>query len=401
VYKNITFIHNLTFISKCSSIFFEKSKYYLKDDAIKIVYKQRWVKVEYKKEIKCYFTSYFIKKNKTVYLRIVVTDLQNVIYKNKRRFKKRDGGLAKDACINKVFRLINKLELTEILSSNNKIEIYCNNKILVKQVLNDEKTSIRRQRRDRVQYLTNVLNSHDNWKLLYDTETNTILKRIYSNGVKKKQNLLKKKQMEIKKCKKQIITRKINDLINEKTTNIVFFDLEMNCTDKTKDNLGYWETISIGAVKYNIKRNTIERFYSLIKPQFNAVLSNKCMELTNIEQNEINNANKFREVFTKLEQWIKGQKSIFVSWGAEDIRTIKKENKINGFRLRIVNEMLNNYIDFQSEFCLDYIKTRQVISLTNALKDMGREFDGRKHNALNDAFNLYRVYKAYVVKEEK
>lgn len=357
--------------------------------------------MEYKKKIKCYFTSYFIKKNKTVYLRIVVTDLQNVIYKNKIRFKKRDGGLSKDASINKVFRLVNKLELLGILISNNEIEICCNDNILVSQVANDGCGNVRRERRGRVQYLTSVLNSHKNWKFLYDPESNDILKRIYHNGVKKKQNLIKKKQMELKKCKKQTITRKINNLLNEKTMNIVFFDLEMNCDDKTRNKLGYWETIAIGAVKYNIKKFTLEQFHYLIRPEFNSILSSKCMELTNIKQSEINNANNFREVFAKLEQWIEGQKSIFVSWGAEDIRTIKKENKVNGLRLQIANEMLNNYIDFQNEFCSNCIKTGQVISLTNALKSMEMKFEGIKHNPLHDAFNLYRVYKAYIAKEEK
>lgn len=364
--------------------------------------------MEHKKIIKCYFSSNFIKKNKTAYLKIVVIDLQNVIFKIRIKFKKKNRGLANDACINKVFRKLNKLELNNTLNCNYKVNIFTNNKILVNQVLNNGIERVKRQRRGRIDYLTSVLNSHKNWGLQHEPETNNILNRLYSNGLSKKKDLLKKKRKQAKiisaRHRRKVVNRKICKIINNKTANIVFFDLEMNCGYKTKKDLGYMETISIGAIKYNIKNGTLEQFYSLVKPKFNCILSKECIRLTQLEQNEIDNANDFKTVMLQFGKWVNNEKSIFVSWGAEDIRTLKNEDKVNGFRLQIVKQIRKRYIDFQNEFCLNFLKTGQVISLTNALKSMKLDFLGTQHNAFDDAFNLYRVYKCYkneVLKNEK
>lgn len=355
--------------------------------------------MEHKNKIKCYFSSNYIKKNKTAYLKIVVTDSQNVIFKIRIKFKKKNCGLANDACINKVFRKLNKLELNNILNCNYKVNIFTKNRTLVNQVLNNGIERVKRQRRGRIDYLTSVLNSHKNWELQYEPETNNILNRLYSNDLSKKKDLLKKKHKQAKiingRYRRKVVNRKICKNINDKTANIVFFDLEMNCGHKTKKGLGYMETISIGAIKCNIKNGTLEQFYSLVKPKFNCILSNGCIRLTQIEQNQIDNADDFKTVMYKFEKWVKNEKSIFVSWGSEDIRTLKNEDKMNGFRLQIVKQIRKNYIDFQNEFCFHFLKTGQVISLTNALKSMKLDFLGTQHNAFDDAFNLYRLYKCY------
>ncbi len=171
----------------------------------------------------------------------------------------------------------------------------------------------------------------------------------------------------------------------------------MNCSFHKEENHGVGETISIGAVKYNINTEETTEFYSIIRPTFNNVMSCKIIELTNLLQDEVNEAKSFKEVLLTLEDWVKQEKCIFVSWGPDDIRVLLGDNDRNAYKLDIINTIKTNFIDFQSEYGL-HRKSNQAISLKNALTYYKVEFEGSQHNALDDAHNLFRVYKKY--KEE-
>lgn len=200
-----------------------------------------------------------------------------------------------------------------------------------------------------------------------------------------------------KKKKKTPPIIKIDDKLTSEFTSLIFFDLEMNCSFHKEENHGIGETISIGALKYNIDTCETEEFYSIIRPTFNNVMSSKIIELTNLLQEEVNGAKSFREVFLMLEDWINGDNCIFISWGSDDIRVLLGDNARNNYNLNIINTIKVNFVDFQSEYGL-HRKSKQAISLKNALSYYYIEFEGNQHNALDDAYNLFRVYKKY--KEE-
>lgn len=209
--------------------------------------------------------------------------------------------------------------------------------------------------------------------------------------------LNKLKSDKSKKKKKVSKVIKIDDKLTAEFTSLIFFDLEMNCSFHKEENHGVGETISIGAVKYNINTGETQEFYSIIRPTFNNIMSSKIIELTNLLQDEVNGAKSFKEVFLTLDDWVKQEKCIFISWGPDDIRVLLGDNDRNGYKLDIVNTIKTNFIDFQSEYGL-HRESKQAISLKNALTYYKVEFEGSQHNALDDAHNLFRVYKKY--KEE-
>lgn len=208
------------------------------------------------------------------------------------------------------------------------------------------------------------------------------------------------KYYKVNKPKKKKVSPKVvkvNDKLTSEVKNLIFFDLEMNCSFHKEENHGIGETISIGAVKYNVDTEEIEKFYSLIRPTFNNIMSVKIIELTKLLQEDINEAKSFKEVFLSLEEWIKEESCIFISWGKDDLRVILGDNDRNGYKLNIVDIIRFEFVDFQSEYDL-YRKSNQAISLKNALNYYDIEFEGNQHNALDDAYNLFRVYMKY--KEE-
>lgn len=211
-------------------------------------------------------------------------------------------------------------------------------------------------------------------------------------------NYYKSNKLRTNKSKKQKVVKpvvKISDKLTSEITSLVFFDLEMNCSFHKEENHGVGETISIGAVKCDINTLETKAFYSVIRPTFNNIMSTKIIELTNLLQEEVNGAKSFKEVFISLENWLKNDKCIFISWGPDDIRVLIGDNDRNEYDLDIINTIKTNFIDFQSEYGL-HRESKQAISLKNALAYYDIEFKGSQHNALDDAYNLFRVYKEYI-----
>lgn len=346
------------------------------------------------KVVNCYFNCNYIRETRTANLRIIINSHEDIIYKNKRNFTKRNEGLAKDASLNKVFKVLNKLQSDNKIISGTNVNIFINNITMINQILYQD---VRKSRQNRIEQLSKILKGNNNWQLKYHKDASKILNKLF----RRKCNILKKennKVTNIRKAKKQNVVRKVSEIKNNTTTNIIFFDMEMNCNSGGNNRASWWEAISIGAVKYNIYNKSVDKFYSLIKPKIDSILTNKCVEITNIKQEEIDNSRSFREVMQDFHKWLGSDRCIFVSWGAEDMKVLRNDNKRSGYRLQLINNMRKNYIDFQKEFSFYHLNSRQPISLVNALGSMGLEFEGEKHNAIDDALNLYRVYTNYILK---
>lgn len=178
------------------------------------------------------------------------------------------------------------------------------------------------------------------------------------------------------------------DKYKDKYEKLVFMDLEMNYSKEVP----HGEVISIGALKTDNQGKVIDTFYSLIRPQSNTSLSERCMEITKLEQRDLDNSKDFNEVFKEFNYWCGQGKGLFITWSTADARVLKFNDKMGGYRLEIINQIRKNYWDFQKTFSYEYIKRNNVISLDKALKMFNIGFSGKRHNALDDAANLYKVF---------
>jgi inhibitor of KinA sporulation pathway (predicted exonuclease) len=232
---------------------------------------------------------------------------------------------------------------------------------------------------------------HENWKFNINFKTNQVLKKELYTEKHSKNHMINKK---IVKHSKPKVIRRINDLIKNECTNIVFFDIEMNCNDDKKIK-EISESISIGAVKvFDDGEISSDKFYSLIKPAKQSILSDKCKEITRLSQDDIDSAVGFKEVMINFSRWVGDKPTIFASWGREDIKVLKRDDKYNGFKLPIISRMRKKYIEFQKEFCHYYVNSKDMTSLIRALEMFNFNFEGTQHNALDDTINLVKIYKA-------
>ncbi len=334
----------------------------------------------------CYYSDNYDYNKKCITLNVIIVNKGMVYLKKSKTIKNvTTFSSANYIIINEIFSLIIGLEerlflkyrkkyLINIVTFNeNAIKIFTNSNFLKDKMANN------------IAYLRKTFKHHKNWNIRYDIKSKNIFEKLWNRKNIRKQSFIKRRK----------VVRKVEQAQGYEKRTLIFFDLEMNCVDKKDNTLGYWEIISLGAVKYNPNNNSLDKFYVVLKPKIQKKLSDRCKEITGLTQEEVDNGIGFKECIDLLEKWIGNEKFLFISWGREDIKALKCNSLIRGNKNQFINRVRKNYVDFQKEFSYYYKKMNQVISLSSALNCCSLEFEGKKHNALSDAYNLYRVYRSY------
>jgi inhibitor of KinA sporulation pathway (predicted exonuclease) len=172
--------------------------------------------------------------------------------------------------------------------------------------------------------------------------------------------------------------------------NYIVFDLEATCwkDDEKKES----EIIEIGAVRMNENLDVLDSFQFFVKPTINPILSNFCLNLTTISQNEVNLAEPFNTIINKFEQWIEfpQHRINMVSYGFYDKNQLIRESVIKLYNGSIL-KMLQRHINIK-ELYSKTMHTRPC-GMAEALQRLHIPFDGRHHRALDDARNIAKIFK--------
>ncbi|MDD4006144.1 MAG: exonuclease domain-containing protein [Bacilli bacterium] len=162
------------------------------------------------------------------------------------------------------------------------------------------------------------------------------------------------------------------------------------------------EMIAIGAVHVVLsKEGTIRKTY----PGFKRIVLAKnnvgkvVVQLTGIT-NELMKTQgiPYRQAMDELKKYVgrSYSKSLFITYGNHDLRIISQSVSHNLDANKDDAKFIkSNYLDLAS-FVSQYIKDEKgnSLSLDNSLKIFGIEFDGTKHDPLDDARNLAKLYDA-------
>ncbi len=174
----------------------------------------------------------------------------------------------------------------------------------------------------------------------------------------------------------------------------IVFDLEATCwEDFQKRNMN--EIVEIGAFKVNAFGETKSRFHSFVRPAFHPHLSPFFMRLTGIDASDVFNAPGFKVVFNRFMNWVlqEGEEYLLCAWGNKDLLFMQENTRAH--RLPCLDE--ERYLDVKAAYH-EYIRPLRgkPAGLMKALHLEGIEFEGRQHRALDDAFNLSRLFVKYI-----
>lgn len=181
----------------------------------------------------------------------------------------------------------------------------------------------------------------------------------------------------------------------------IVVDLEMNniCRRSEARKICTNEIIEIGASMLDENLWEIGKFQIYVKPEYNDVIVPKISKLTGITNEMVANAPTFSVAFKQFTDWclnIKDDVMIY-AWSNTDHSQVMKEIQLKQYKLSEEEHKLmeHGWTDFQNEFDIHLGFERQI-SLKLALDMAGIDFNGRQHDALDDARNtakLLRVFK--------
>lgn len=172
--------------------------------------------------------------------------------------------------------------------------------------------------------------------------------------------------------------------------NYIVFDLEATCwndEEKLKNPSLKSEIIEIGAVKLNEKLETVDTFEAFIQPILNKKLSQFCVELTTIQQSNVDSAKTFRIVSEDFKKWI-GNDYVLCSWGKYDKNQLTKDCELH----RLDTKWLKNHTSIKHQYMDLYNKKGKDAGMSKVLKDLGLSLEGTHHRGIDDAKNISKIF---------
>lgn len=173
----------------------------------------------------------------------------------------------------------------------------------------------------------------------------------------------------------------------------IIVDLEATCWegDFPRDNM---EIIEIGAVELLSAKGPISRqFCEFVRPVHKPVLSDYCTKLTSITQNDVTLASTFPSVFQRFVDWVGADPFIFGSWGAFDLKQLKRDCVRHNMIFPLAFEQHSNIKRV-------YAKFRHIppCPMTQALQFEGLPLEGVHHRGIDDARNIAKLVMAVLGK---
>jgi 3'-5' exoribonuclease 1 len=165
----------------------------------------------------------------------------------------------------------------------------------------------------------------------------------------------------------------------------IIVDLEATCWDK-RSTIDRMEIIEIGAVILASSTGAIiKEFNSFIKPVSSPKLSDFCIQLTSIRQEDVDQAEYFWTVFPQFLEWIGNDPFYLCSWGAYDLNQFRQDCDRHKLPFPVSFE---NHINLKKEF--SRLKGKAV-GMKTALEMMKIPLEGTHHRGIDDAKNIAKL----------
>lgn len=174
----------------------------------------------------------------------------------------------------------------------------------------------------------------------------------------------------------------------------VVFDLEATCWSESSPLLEQ-EIIEIGAFMVDRYGEIQSRFHTMVKPVIHPYLSPFCQQLTNIGQEEVDDAPGFESAFTRWHQWMDETRQgdlLYCSWGDGDVDLIYNDCHHHG----VVWEWEHLHFDVKKAYNSMKGISGKPYGLKKALNKENIELEGSHHRALDDAYNLTKLFVRYI-----
>ena len=175
-------------------------------------------------------------------------------------------------------------------------------------------------------------------------------------------------------------------------SNYIVFDLEWNQGDApvTKDNKTLvFEIVEIGAVKLNEKREKIDEFARLIKPQVHKHMHRITGKLIHLSMEDLEQGERFQDVAIEFLEWC-GEDPKFCTWGPLDLTEFQRN--LDFFGMPLLSDRPLAFYDVQKLYSLAFDNGKSRRGLESAIDELGIGKDIPFHRALADAEYTAKIF---------
>jgi 3'-5' exoribonuclease 1 len=189
----------------------------------------------------------------------------------------------------------------------------------------------------------------------------------------------------------------------------IIIDFEATCEKDMKFEYEN-EIIEFPAILLDTTTNQIVSiFHSYVRPTKNPTLTSYCIELTGIQQQQVDQSEDFVTVYREFERWIERYQlnptregnTAFITDGPWDLRDfLRKQCDISGMKPAT---WFNHWVNLRRGFRYFYFYKKNLpvssesFNIDTMLKRLGWTFEGRMHSGLHDSFNITRIVQRMIL----
>jgi inhibitor of KinA sporulation pathway (predicted exonuclease) len=174
-------------------------------------------------------------------------------------------------------------------------------------------------------------------------------------------------------------------------------DFEATCWNDDSKPKQQMEIIEFPCVLFEIDeekgtRTYISEFAKYVRPCINKILSPFCTQLTGIEQETVNNAELFPDVYAQNIKWLKSHVPhdapfVFATCGHWDFKT-QLLRDIRHHKLKL-HPYYTSYINVKDEYETFY--RMKAKGMPGMLESLGLTLEGRHHSGIDDTRNIAKI----------
>lgn len=177
----------------------------------------------------------------------------------------------------------------------------------------------------------------------------------------------------------------------------LFLDLEMTMPPYYHVKNFVPEIIQVGYYLTDNKTNIIEEKSYYLNPTRFKTVSKRTLKFLNLKRGAIKNPKPYIHFYEDLKRIMDKYKPKIVVWGNNDYLAIKNSFSINKQKPLVNRSRFINLLNYVK----GYYNLFDDVGLFRAYEIYYDKAPVQKHDALNDAFVLYKIYQSFIKKEKE